>query len=117
VKYVDEGVSGTKDRRPALDRLVDAYRSALAELRKLTELRDKIDPHVLTSDELSALRRKRPMEIVEEPLTIGHLRERRILVEAKDAETNHLLVRLTAAASIIALVAVIVDVVLGFYGK
>ena len=96
---------------------VDSYRSALAKLRELIEFRDKIDPHVLTSDDLSALRRKRPMEIVEEALRIGRLRERRILVEATDAETNHRLARLTAAASIIALVAVIVDVILRFYGR
>jgi hypothetical protein len=55
------------------------------------------------------------MEIVEEALKIGRLRERRILVEAKDAETNNWLARLTAAASIIALAAFIVDVILRFY--
>jgi hypothetical protein len=108
---VDKAIRDGQD--PAA--LVETYKSALAKLRELIELREKIDPHVLTSEELTALRRKPPMEIVEEALKIGRLRERRILVEAKDAETNNWLARLTAAASIIALAAFIVDVILRFY--
>jgi hypothetical protein len=113
-----EAVDDTIRQRdgPSVIAAATTYIRELAVLRELIDIREKIDPHVLTIDEIAALRSKAPAEIVEEALRIGRLRERRILIEAKEAETNQRLVRLTATASVVALIAVIVDVVLRLSG-
>jgi hypothetical protein len=74
--------------------------SRLELIKELAEFLDKVDPHSIPEREFQELFRKRPTELVEDALVKGKLRERRIMIEAKDAEISRKLLRWTWVAAI-----------------
>ena len=77
----------------------------LEPLAKLQKIVDDLDPHTLSKDEFKKWWSKRPKAISQDAVVSGRLRERRILLQAKEAETNR---RLAFAAFFAALVALAV---------
>jgi quercetin dioxygenase-like cupin family protein len=100
--------TASADLRKAVDdgdpvKASDAATDLLARLeliRKLTRAADDIDPHVLAPSELERLWKMEPTELIDDALREGKLRERRIMVEAKEAETNRRLARIAIGAAV-----------------
>jgi hypothetical protein len=86
--------------------IIQAADSLLPQLEligKLTDAVDKIDPHKMEPAQFKKLRRMRPTKLIEGALAEGKLRERRIILQAKEAATNRLLAYAAFLAAIIAL--------------
>jgi hypothetical protein len=80
---------------------------------RLTKTVDTIDPHVLELGQFQTLWKKRPKALVQDALVAGKLRERRMLLQAKEAETNRLLAYVAFVASMIALSIPFIERLLG----
>jgi hypothetical protein len=79
-------------------------RTGLKSAMELLDHADKLEPHSLEEAELRALFEKKPSELAMEALVKGKLRERRMVLQAKEAETNRRAVRVALGAAVIALV-------------
>jgi hypothetical protein len=87
--------------------LDEPMRSELELIGKLAKIMDDIDPHSIKEQDLETLFKKGPSELVKDALVEGKLRERRIIIEAKEAEiaaeeaeTSRRLVRWTVWAAL-----------------
>jgi hypothetical protein len=85
--------------------LMKQLEQQLDPLAKLQKFVDDLDPHTLSPEKFKELWSKRPNEIIQGAVEAGRLRERRILLQAKEAETNR---RLAYAAFFAALAALAV---------
>lgn len=103
---LEEALAGEDAARTEVAAL--ALSARLELMRKLTDLRDKIDPHVLYPEELKRLRAMDPGDLVDDALLQGRLRERRILVEAMEAATNRLAARIAVGAAILTAITALV---------
>jgi hypothetical protein len=81
----------------------EELRTGLKSAMELLDHADKLEPHSLEEAELRALFKKKPSEIAMEALVEGKLRERRMVLQAKEAETNRRAVRVALGAAVIAL--------------
>jgi quercetin dioxygenase-like cupin family protein len=90
------------------------YERLLRELESGITLRDDLDPHALEPDDLAELRTKGSIDLAEEALLQGRMRERRILIEARQAETNRRLAWIAVLAAFAALSVPIIDRLLRF---
>jgi hypothetical protein len=79
-----------------------ALREELDVIAWLTKAVETIDPHVLDPAEFKKVWRKWPRVLVKEALVEGKLRERRIILQAKEARTNQLLALAAFAAALAA---------------
>jgi hypothetical protein len=96
----------------ALGRTVDLtneLEERLAPLLKLQKIVDDLDPHRLSEDEFKELWPKKPKEIIRGAVETGRLRERRILLQAKEATTNTLLAKSAFLAAMTALAVPFID--------
>ena len=84
-------------------------RTRLDLVTQLTKIAEDLDPHALDPSELDRLWRLPPTELVDEALFLGNFRERRMVLQAKEAETNRLLARAAIGASIVAVLVAVVD--------
>ena len=75
-------------------------RDQLKSIGEIAKILDDIDPHSINKAEFERLKKKRPTELVEDALAIGKLRERRVIIEAKEAEINRKLARWTWIAAL-----------------
>lgn len=81
----------------------DKLRQPAKEIAELAKRIDQIDPHVLDPAEAKDLRKLGPIRLVEDALHHGKLRERRMLLQAMEAETNRWLAKVAVVAAVIAL--------------
>jgi hypothetical protein len=92
--------------------VAEAAQAVLEKLEVITQLTktlQTLDPHVLEEGQFAKLWEKRPKDLVEEAVVEGKFRERRIILQAKEAETNRLLVRTAIGASVVALAVPVVE--------
>jgi hypothetical protein len=95
-----------------LDKTVDLttrLQRRLAPVAKLQKIVDDLDPHRLSEDEFDELWPQRPKEIIRGAVVSGRLRERRILLQAKEARTNTWLARSAVFAALVALLVPFID--------
>jgi hypothetical protein len=100
--------------------LVKELEQQLAPLTKLTKLKkivDALDPHTLTEQEFKKLWRQRPKTIIKDAVVSGRFRERRILLQAKEAETNRKLARTAFVAALVAVLAALITLAVPFIQK
>jgi hypothetical protein len=105
----DRVTSGEKIDKETLDTLVNGLEQQLAPLIKLQKIVDDLDPHTLSEKEFKELWPKSPKRIIQDALEARRLRERRILLQAKEAETNRWLARIAFIAAMIALAVPFID--------
>ena len=109
----DEIRSATAELKAAManrDRMKAAsafgnLRQCWQEIEQLIKLIDQVDPHVLHRAQVRTLRKLGPIKLVEEALDQGKFRERRMLLQAMEAQTNQ---RLAWAAFLAAMAALAV---------
>jgi hypothetical protein len=89
--------------------LTNRLEQRLAPLVQLQKIVDDLDPHRLSKDEFKELWPKSPKEIISGAVESGRLRERRILLQAKDATTNRFLARMAFFAAMAALAVPVID--------
>jgi hypothetical protein len=70
----------------------------------LLDAADKLDHHSLPESEVNRLFAMRPRELAKEALRKGEFRERRLVLQAREAETNQRLAITAGCAAIIALI-------------
>jgi hypothetical protein len=74
------------------------FMMAFKPLITVIKIADQIDPHVLTPEELAGLGDSSTDQLVRKALTKGALRERRMLLQAAEANTNRRIARWAIAA-------------------
>ena len=77
------------------------FKEAFEPLTTVIKIADEIDPHVLTPEELTALGNSKTDQLVREAATKGALRERRILLQAAEANTNRRIAWFAIAAIVV----------------
>jgi excinuclease UvrABC nuclease subunit len=79
-------------------------RDELELVADVVETADKMDPHTVDKTAFKKLWRLRPKKLVANALEEGKMRERRMILQAKEAQTNQLLAAAAFLAAIVALV-------------
>jgi hypothetical protein len=90
---LNEAVKGADAHGAAND-----FKKAFEPLTTVVKIADQIDPHVLTPEELAGLGDSSTDQLVRKALTKGALRERRMLLQAAEANTNRRIARWAIAA-------------------
>jgi len=72
---------------------------------------DKIDPHTIDPKQFQDLKNKKLTELVEDALVEGKYRERRMILQAREAETNQNLAWAAWAAAIAALITAVIGLI------
>jgi nitrogen-specific signal transduction histidine kinase len=88
------------------------FKEDIEPLTTLVKTADVLDPHILTAEELEGLGHSPTDELVRAALTKGALRERRILLQAAEANTNRRIARWAIGAIVVNACATIVAAVL-----
>ncbi len=88
----------------------------MSEFKLIAQLKsavDKIDPHIIDEVELDRMMRKSPTALAREALLKGELRERRMIIQAKEARTNRWLAFVALIAAGAALAVPFIEKLLG----
>jgi hypothetical protein len=104
----EKATSGEGIHKETLD-LVTRLEQQLAPLAGLQKIVDALDPHILSRDEFNQLWSKGPKAIIQGAVESGRLRERRILLQAKEAVTNRWLALAAFFAALAALAVPLVE--------
>ena len=81
----------------------EALRQRANKIEQLLKLVDQVDPHVLDQAQVKTLYEQGPIKLVKDALHQGKFRERRMLLEAIEAQTNQYLAWAAFLAAITAL--------------
>jgi hypothetical protein len=92
----------SRDRTKAAS-AAEKVRQCAKEIEELTKLIDQVDPHVLDQAQVKSLRKLGPTKLVADALHEGKLRERRMLLQAMEADTNRRLAWVAFIAAMVAL--------------
>jgi hypothetical protein len=86
-------------------------------IKALTEIEGKIDPHAIEPKQFRELWRKKPEQLIEEGLAEGKYRERRIILDARNLQTNQRLGWVAIIAAVVALSVPFIDHLLSLWLK
>jgi hypothetical protein len=93
----------TLDSMERMERQLGPLVKALDQLAKLQKIVDDLDPHTISEVKFKKWWSKSTKEIIQDAAVSGRFRERRIILQAKEAETNRKLARIAFIAAMIAL--------------
>src|SRR6266568_1675256 len=100
-----------------VSRIAGELRKQLELISQLTGTLEKIHPHTISRQQFEDLKDKSPTELTEDALILGKMRERRMILQAKDAETNRRLAWAAWAAAIAATLAALIALIVPFIHK